>query len=219
MKISKKTWLIILIVIIIFIAFELIQNWPPFYSPSQKMRDNLSIKNNELENNINSQGSNISSYIGLTYPPDPEGVISDINKDRYLGGAAIMKIDYSDSTPYSLKAVKTPNGYELWLDKLIDRDSSGKPKFIITDSLLISKEEISSYIFGGLCGKEDSLSPNAGLALDSTIVAHVDLVEYYSKGRAPALFAWKTNLETEKYEVYSPDGVFCIDPGAGEDTN
>jgi len=175
-------------------------------------------QNSISENSNNNQKSVTSSYIGSTYPPYPEGVVGDINKDRYLGSAAIMKIDYSD-TPYSLQVVKTSKGYELWLDKLIDRDSSGKAKNIITDSLLISKEEILSYIFGGFCGKEDPLSPNDGLAIDGTIVARVDLAEYYSKGRAPALFAWKINLETEKYEVYSPGDIFCIDPAAGIDTD
>lgn len=195
---NKSIRIIILLVIIILVTVGL------FYF-------SLKQKNINLVENINKQEKqNNNSYIGLIHPPNPEGIISDINQDRYLGGAAIMKIDYSDSTPYNLKAVKTPNGYELWLDKLIDRDSSGKPKFIITDSLLISKEEISSYIFIGLCGKEDLLSPNAGIAIDNTIIARVDPAEYYSKGRAPALLVWKTNLETEKYEVYSPDGIFCI---------
>lgn len=161
------------------------------------------------KNSNNNQKSVTSSYIGLTYPPYPEGVIGDINKDKYLGGSVIMKMDYS-STPYNLQVVKTPKEYELWLGYLINENNDEIPEITIIDSLLIPKEEILSFIFGGFCGKKDSLSPNDGLALDHTIIARVDTLEYYSKGRAPALFAWKTNLETGKIEIYSPDDIICI---------
>ncbi len=143
-----------------------------------------------------------SPRFGVVYPPYPNNVNS-------LGGGLI--IDSSNNTTgYGIERVQTPDGYELWLNRINKRNNDVVLNYTALDSISIQSNEMSSYIYLGLCGKKDTTSSNGDVVRDYTIVVLLDANEFYSKGSAPALRVWKANLKSEKFENYSPSGISCI---------
>ena len=146
-----------------------------------------------------------SAWIGTTYYPLPQGVSSN-------GAGTVGDARYAT---YSMADVTTPNGRELWLSKM-KRGTDGVPTFTVTDSLPFVYSVKDMTLAWGLCGPENPSSPNAGVALDSSIVALVNGGKLSTLGRASAEQAWKADTTTGKFEIISSTGIVCITEG-GQD--
>ncbi len=96
------------------------------------------------------------------------------------------------------------------MDRVNKGNNGVKLNYSALDSISISSNEMSSYIYLGFCGKKDTSSSNGDIIRDNTLVVLLDSNEFHSKGSAPALRVWKANLKTEKFENYPPSGISCI---------
>ena len=140
-----------------------------------------------------------SAWIGTTFYPLPQGVVS--NSGGTVGDARYATYAFDDVT--------TPNGRELWLSSM-KRDAGGNLTFTVTDALPFVYSIKDTTLLWDLCGLDDPSSPNAGVAVDNSIVTLVNGEKLSTFGQASAEKAWKANTTTGKFESLSPVGISCL---------
>ncbi len=122
-----------------------------------------------------------SQYIGLNYPPLPEGLSDDFS----------MLIQ--DAEDYSMWLISEGENKMLWLSKMTHRDSNGNAYWEVKDILDLSDLE------AGLTLIPDGCSLN-GLPDSEILVVGRDEV---------AVSAWRANTALNVFEVIPTDGIEC----------
>ncbi|MSR87897.1 MAG: hypothetical protein EXS69_01885 [Candidatus Zambryskibacteria bacterium] len=142
-----------------------------------------------------------SSYIGITYPPSPKGVV--------VNDGGIIWAPVGTNPLYGFSYVTTPTGKEFWF--LRTSVINNNPISTVTDALpQFSMEKNGVVLITHICGRDNPSAQNEiKMDLDDSIIALVNNDTYLHSDRAPALQAWKGNQVTEKFESISPSNVFC----------
>ena len=123
----------------------------------------------------------LSQYIGLVYPPSPEGLSKGFS----------MIIFGKDS--YGLSLVIDGSNKMLWLEKVAQYDANGNAIWEVKDVLVLSDLE------AGL-----TLIPD-GCSLNGTPDS-----EIFVAGRNGVIVnAWRANTTLGKFEVIPADGIHC----------
>jgi hypothetical protein len=143
---------------------------------------------------VPAQPSLASKYIGLPYPPLPEGWQAG------LGGISAT----AGATDFSIQVLEKADEQMLWFLKLTGRDSQGKASWVVLD--VLSRSEIKEP--GGLilyiCQNGDKP--------DTEIVA---LGEGNTQVITKINRAWRANHITGRFEPISTEGITCIEEPAG----
>ncbi len=118
------------------------------------------------------------------------------NGAKDLGGGLLSDEDYGVSR------FSKGGKFMLWLEKIVDRDQTGVPEWEVKDVLVFEaarKNRLFLYSYSSPCtsnGEED---------LDLIVMA-----EKEAKKRAYRILkAWRANVESEKFEALSTDGISC----------
>ena len=129
----------------------------------------------------NDNPQDFSQYIGLVYPPSPEGLSKGFS----------MIIFGKDS--YGLSLVIDGSNKMLWLEKVAQYDANGNAIWEVKDVLVLSDLE------AGL-----TLIPD-GCSLNGTPDS-----EIFVAGRSGVIVnAWRANTTLGKFEVIPADGIHC----------
>lgn len=124
----------------------------------------------------------ISSYIGMVYPPFPEGLTKGFS----------MIIQGSDDN--ALSFVSNGAGKMLWLEKHSRYDENGNPYWEVTDVLDLSNIESGAVLI------PDGCSLNGRIDNEIFVVAKNETV----------LLAWRANTALDKFEVLATNGITCV---------
>jgi len=124
---------------------------------------------------------NPSEYIGLVYPPSPEGLSK---------GFSMM---IWDTDGYGLSLVTDGQSKMLWLEKISRYDENSTPIWEVKDVLVLSVLEAGLTLLPDGCflnGSPDS--------------------EIFVAGRNEVVvLAWRADTTSEKFEVIPVDGITC----------
>ena len=122
-----------------------------------------------------------SKYIGLIYPPSPEGLTE------------VFSMLIQNKEDHSLMMVLEGGNKMLWLNKIDHYDENGSAFWEVKDVLALSNLE------PGLTLLPDGCSLNG--ALDNEIIV---------AGRnGVVILAWRANMTLDKFEVIPIDGIQC----------
>lgn len=123
----------------------------------------------------------INSYIGMVYPPFPEGLTKGFS----------MIIQGSDDN--GLSFVLGEAGRMLWLEKVNRYDENGSPFWEVADVLDLSNIENGAVLI------PDGCSLNGRIDNEIFVVAKNETV----------LLAWRANTALDKFEVLAVNGITC----------
>lgn len=149
-------------------------------------------------------GPDWRQYIGIVWPPFPEGW------DSSGGALTYSNCDFGSPCPegeesYVVSQWQRTDGTEeslLVFGKLVRRDEEGRAYHQVLDMLVSSEIGGSNWLWQG-CRVGDS----AGT--DNEIVALYGIVQ------DPSTPAWRANHLTGRFEPVSTEGLTCVDENAG----
>jgi len=123
----------------------------------------------------------LSKYIGLVYPPSPEGLLKGFSMVIF------------DKDGYGLSLVIDGVDKMLWLEKVVQYDANGSPTWEVKDVL-------------GLSNLEAGLT----LIPDGCFLNGVPDSEIFVAGRNGVIVnAWRANTTLSKFEPIPVDGIKC----------
>ena len=143
---------------------------------------------------VPAQASLASEYIGLPYPPVPEGWQTGLG----LISAAVGE------TSFSIQELEKADQQMLWFMKLTGRDSQGKSSWVVLDVLIRSEIKEPGGLILTIC--------QIGDKPDTEIVA---LGEGNKQVITTINRAWRANHVTRRFEPISTDGIICVEEPAG----
>jgi hypothetical protein len=99
----------------------------------------------------------------------------------------------------------------VWLDRMICRDSDGKPYWEIKDVIVVPVTTKNQFLGFAVCGQNEELLPGI-IAIGELNEQEIDILQ--TPGPDPLTIkdiksAWMINLETSKMEPFPTKGVFC----------
>jgi hypothetical protein len=122
-----------------------------------------------------------SKYIGLAYPPSPEGLTD------------VFSMIIQDSDVYSLSLVGDGSNKMLWLSKITHYDTNGSAYWEVKDVLELSDLEAGLTLFP-----------------DGCLLNGVPESEIFVVGRnGVVVLAWRANISLDRFEVIAADGIQC----------
>lgn len=140
------------------------------------------------------QTSAASKYIGLPYPPAPEGWQAG------LGGISAS----AGATDFSIQELEKAGEQMLWFLKLTERDSQGKASWVVLDVLIRSEIKEPGGLISFICqigGKPDTEIVALGEG-DTQVITTINR-------------AWRANHVTGRFEPISTEGIVCVEEPAG----
>jgi hypothetical protein len=140
------------------------------------------------------QPSLAAKFIGLPYPPAPEGWLAG------LGGISASVGD----TSFSIQELEKADEQMLWFMKLTGRDSQGKASWVVLDVLIRSEIKDPGGLILYIC--------QIGDKPDTEIVA---LGEGSTQVITTINRAWRANHVTGRFEPISTEGIVCVEEPAG----
>jgi len=161
--------------------------WGAAFTPAEVLEPTIVVKNNptgvpptmvptaESAPKVNGQ------YIGLVYPPLPEG----------LSPGFSMIIQGSDDN--GLSFISGGAGKMLWLVKVSRYESNDSPIWEVADVLDLSKIESGSVLI------PDGCSLNGSIDNEIIVVAKNGIV----------LLAWRADTTSDRFEVLATKGITC----------
>ena len=142
-------------------------------------------------------GKNDSKYIGLQYPPVPDGITIE-------GGWVIEQKGSNALSDYSIGSVVEGDKTSLWLERLIGQDPQGKPSFQVVDVLPLppidnQKEDI-------LGGSPYQCRINEG-EYDPTLIVIAQLEDGNTEFLTQVRQAWRVDLASEQFNEINLQGL------------
>ncbi|MGK7947270.1 MAG: hypothetical protein AB4368_00305 [Xenococcaceae cyanobacterium] len=141
-------------------------------------------------------GEDRNKYIGLEYPPVPDGIIIE-------GGWTIEEKDSSTLTEYSIGSVIEGDKKFLWLEHFISLNEEGEPSFKLVDILPLPPIDSE---------KEDVLGGSPYLChingeYDPTLIVIAKLEDSNTEFLTNIQKAWRVDLAKEKFKEIETVGV------------
>ncbi len=139
---------------------------------------------------------------GLVYPPLPDGM-------RDLGGGCVTdERGYDHSCDYSISVIATQAGKAMAIigARLLERDPTGNPIWLITDSVPYPDLPANFYLAMSTCRFENRK--------DDLIVASVRYEES-KEWHGDVRQAWRFNLANEAFAPFPTNNVECANEGWG----
>lgn len=122
-----------------------------------------------------------SKYIGLNYPPFPEGLTE------------VFGMIIQDSDVYSLSLVTDGAGSMLWLSKITHYDTNGSAYWEVKDVLSLSNLEAGLTLLPDGCSLNGQPDSGIFVAGRDEVIVH----------------AWRADTALGKFEAIPTDGIRC----------
>lgn len=122
-----------------------------------------------------------SKYIGLTYPPSPEGLTD------------VFSMIIQDSDVYSLSLVIDGANKMLWLSEITHYDTNGSAYWEVKDVLSLSNLEAGLTLLPDGCSLNGQPDSEIFVAGRDEVIVH----------------AWRADTALGKFEAIPTDGIRC----------
>jgi hypothetical protein len=139
-------------------------------------------------------GVTVSPYIGVTYPPLPQGW----EEGRGALAATVGEVDYA------VQELVQAKRQMLWFMKSAGRDAQGHTLWVVTDVLVRSDVPEPGGLIWGFCTLNDQPDEEI-VALGEVKAARMDTIQQ----------AWRANHTTGHFEPIATTGIVCEDETIG----
>lgn len=123
----------------------------------------------------------VSKYIGLVYPPSPEGLTQ------------VFSMLIQDKEDYSLMLVLEGGNKMLWLSKIDHYDENGSAFWEVKDVLDLTNLEAGLTLLPDGCSLNGQPDSEIFVAGRDAVIVH----------------AWRADTALDKFEVIPTDGIRC----------